>query len=157
MVSIKNKELDSEDKKNLCKTHNVNNGSVKKLRLYAFRNQKFIKTYHPLKQKKVRLLDLKFVLNTKKNRDNLSNNDFILSKKYTINPIKKTKEENQWVDEKTVLEWLISIGTEIKKISNKQYLLNNQVCSFFNILIFANRKRISMGLPTFYIDNIIEY
>ena len=162
MISIKNKELNKKSTTKLCKIHNDNNNSKEKLRLYAFRNPKFIKTYHPLKQKKVKLKNVKFI--SERNIQNifLKNKEIqecsgILSKKYTIMPQKIAEIKSEWATENSVVEWLTSIGIEIKKISTTQYFLRNRICLFNNVLIFANRKRVEMGLHPFYINGIIEY
>lgn len=164
MVSIKNKDLNTENMYPLCKIHNGNNNSKEKSRLYTFRNQKFIKTYHPLKQKKVKLRKLKFTSGTaavnvsghlnKEAEDKIYGN--ILSRRYRIMPIDHFSS-TEWADENTVITWLISIGIEIKQISSTQYLLKNRICLFNNVLIFANKKRVERGLSPFYISSILEY
>ena len=63
----------------------------------------------------------------------------------------------EWVDENTVITWLISVGIEIKQISSTQYFLKNRICLFNNVLIFANRKRVEMGLTPFYVSSILKF
>ena len=168
MVSMKNNKLGTKITDQLCKIHNGNNDSKEKLRLYTLRNQKFIKTYHPLKQKKVKLRKLKFVSGTAAVGDFDSysevgreekgcNSSNILSKKYRVMPLLDHSSSTEWADENTVVTWLISIGVDIKQISPTQYFLKNRVCLFNNVLIFANRKRVEMGLKPFYISSILEF
>lgn len=162
MISIKNKELDKRSTTKLCKIHNDNNSLGEKLRLYAFRNQKFIKTYHPLKQKKVKLRNVKFVpqrnaQNMLSNGEKIKEYSVVVTKGYTAVPSKKAETKSEWATEKSVVDWLTSVGIEIKKISTTQYFLRNRICLFNNVLIFANRKRVEMGLHPFYISGIVEY
>lgn len=167
MISMKNNKLDTKNTDQLCKIHNGNNNSKEKLHLSTLRNQKFIKTYHPLKQKKVKLCKLKFVSGTAKvsainshpdiePEEKWSNSSNVLSKKYRIMPLDNSSS-TEWADENTVVTWLISIGVDIKQISSTQYFLKNRVCLFNNVLIFANRKRVEMGLKPFYISSILEF
>lgn len=167
MVSMKNNKLGTKIAVQLCKIHNDNNDSKEKLRLYTLRNQKFIKTYHPLKQKKVKLRKLKFIAGTAA-VDNLdfhsevgeekgsSSSSNMLSKKCRIMPLDRSSS-TEWANENTVMTWLISVGVDIKQISSTQYFLKNRVCLFNNVLIFANRKRVEMGLKPFYISSILEF
>ena len=167
MVSLKNNELDAKSIDLLCEIHNGNKNSKEKLRLYTHRNQKFIKTYHPLKQKTVKLRKLKFVSGTA-TVNNIephsgigiekkgSNSDNLLSKRYNIMTLDHSSSI-EWADENTVVTWLISVGIEIKQISSTQYFLKNRICLFNNVLIFANRKRVEMGLTPFYISSILEF
>lgn len=168
MVSLKNNELDTKSIDSLCKTHNGNKNSKEKLRLYTHRNQKFIKTYHPLKQKTVKLRKLKFVSGTAavnniesysgiETEGKGSNSNNVLSKRYNNIMAIDHSSSTEWADENTVVTWLISVGIEIKQISSSQYFLKNRICLFNNVLIFANRKRVEMGLTPFYIRSILEF
>ena len=167
VISMKNNKLDTKNTGQLCKIHNGNNNSKEKLHLSTLRNQKFIKTYHPLKQKKVKLRKLKFVSGTAEvsainshseiePEEKWSNSSSVLSKKYRVMPLDYSSS-TEWADENTVITWLISIGVDIKQISSTQYFLKNRVCLFNNVLIFANRKRVEMGLKPFYISSILEF
>ncbi len=156
MVSTKNEDITNTNQN--FKIHEKD--SKKRLRLYVFRSQKFIKTYHPLKQRNVKLHKLRF---TSKGEEaavsffekikNKKNALAVTSEKQTIISLNNMNP----VNENVVIKWLTSVGIEIKQISSTKYLLKDRICFFKNVLILANKTRVEMGLPPFYIDNISEF
>lgn len=60
---LKNKELATSNKTKVCEIHNDKNVVPKKIKLCTLKSHACIKTYHPLKNKRVKLHRLKFVCN----------------------------------------------------------------------------------------------
>ncbi|MDR0556161.1 MAG: hypothetical protein LBG20_04140 [Holosporaceae bacterium] len=159
MKSLKNNILPSRGKKKLCKTHNDKNSSLQKVKLTGYKSYDFAKVYHPLKRKKVKLNRLKFVPNTiypsihRAIKILEETGTPILSQRYRS----IGSGEGQWSNEENIVNWLISTGTEIKRINTVHFMLKNKICSFNYVVIFANKKRLEMGLKPFYVEGITEY
>ncbi|MDR2681977.1 MAG: hypothetical protein LBB29_02935 [Holosporaceae bacterium] len=45
----------------------------------------------------------------------------------------------------------------IKHLSAEKYFLMGRECFINHVLVFANRKRVDMGLPPFYVEGLTEY
>lgn len=162
MISKENKELDEGPTKKMSKIHNGNIKTGEKIRLYAFRNTKFVKTYHPLKQKKVQMKKIKTVGNVF-NKDGEVGTYFnrepsgtynVLSRKYVPMVFDDARCEESKKEE--VLEWLASVGVVVEVLTPTTYVLMNRVCLFSSVLVFANRKRREMGLSPFRIVDFSE-
>jgi hypothetical protein len=109
-----------------------------------------VKTYHPLKRKKIKLHKFKFV------SDIISRN---------LSEIATTRrrigkdgfyEQNNWSSAEEIMDWLASVGIKIKRINSFQFLLKNKAYSFNYIVLIANKKRLELGLTPFYIDGVTE-
>ncbi len=162
MVSLKNNELETSNSEQLCKLHNDKEVPYRKMRLYISKSHNFAKSYHPLKQKKIKLHRLKFVSCIScadGNNNNIRNNCSIgiLSKRYTATPIKISKKQSVWSTENDVIEWLLSINVEIRRRPHREYFLKDRICFLNNVLVFANKKRIEMGLEPFYLDGLTAF
>ena len=166
MVSLKNNDLKNLNSKQLCKLHNGKEIPYRRTRLYISKSHNFAKSYHPLKQKKIKLHRLKFVSCTgcaaiaDKSTDFSIKSSYdvkILSKKYTATPIKISKKQSIWSTENDIIEWLLSINVDIRRKSQQKYFLKNRICFLNNVLVFANKKRIEMGLDPFYLDGLTEF
>ncbi|MDR2723888.1 MAG: hypothetical protein LBB25_01610 [Holosporaceae bacterium] len=162
MKSLKNNVLVLQDKKQLCKMHNGKNHSSQKIKLLMYKSYNHAKTYHPLKRKKIKLHKLKFVpdivsrdsIRNVKSSEMIENN--VLSKRYSVNRDRLSKQNN-WSSKEEIINWLTSIDIKIKRINTFQFLLKNKIYSFNYIAIFANKKRLELGLSPFYIEGITEY
>ena len=148
MKVLKNNTLNLQSKKNLCKTHNGKKQSTQKVKLIMYKSYNHIKTYHPLKRKKIKLHKFKFVPNVAVNG--------ILSRRYCITATEPDKF-NKWSNEEEIISWLASVNIKVKRISSLQFILENKIYSFNYIVIFANKKRLELGLKPFYIEGITEY
>jgi hypothetical protein len=165
MISIKNNGLAKINVEQLCETHNGKRAHCRKVRLSTSKSRIFAKTFHPLKQKKIKLHKLKFVSESeyyanviKEEQPTIKNTGNVLSIRYTTAPIKTNKLEKQiWSTEFDIINWLLTIGVKIKRISSQKYFLKDRICFLNNVLVFANRKRIEMGLEPFYLENLTEF
>jgi hypothetical protein len=162
MKSLKNNALSSANKRQLCKTHNGKSPSSQRAKLSIHKSCSRIKIYHPLKRKKIKLHRLKFV-------QDVVIYDFsalvktlktdgcdILSKRYCTSNGPSSKNDI-WSSEEDVINWLVSVNVEIKRITAFQFLLENKICSLNHVLVFANKKRVELGLNPFYMEGITEY
>lgn len=154
MPLLKNNKLSSDNNQIFNKIENDKKKYIK-TRLYTFKAQNFTKSYHPLKQKKIKLHKLKFVNNTEiykeysKNRNNFYNN----LKRQKCN----TSYCENWSTIDEVVKWLISIGIQIKRTSMNTFILENKVCFLNSVIVFANKKRTEAGLVPFYIAELTEF
>ncbi|MCR5225257.1 MAG: hypothetical protein K6C34_04195 [Alphaproteobacteria bacterium] len=153
---LKNKDLSLDEKFKLCKTHNDKNVSQRKIKLCALKSQSCIKTYHPLKNRKVKLHRLKFVhddeLGTFFSQD-IKYREF-LSKRFKVNV---GKNQQFWATEEKVVDWLRSIGIHIRRIPNGMYIIDNKAYNINSMILFANKRCTELGLPPFYIDGLTEF
>jgi hypothetical protein len=162
MKPLKNNALDLQNKEQLCKTHNGKNSSSQKIKLSMYKSYNHIKTYHPLKRKKIKLHKFKFVSDI--TRHDLSETAITLktignnalSERYDIYRSKLHKQNN-WSSTEEIIDWLESVDIKVKRINSFQFLLRNKIHSFNYIVLFANKKRLELGLTPFYIDGITEY
>ncbi|MDR0753697.1 MAG: hypothetical protein LBE95_03465 [Holosporaceae bacterium] len=133
-----------------------------KIKLSMYKLYDHTKTYHPLKRKKIKFHKLKFVINgnvcdlSKAIKTLKEGGSDILSKRYSINKSEFARQNN-WSNEEEIINWLDSINIKIKRINSFQFLLKNKVYSFNSVVIFANKKRLELGLSPFYIEGITEY
>jgi hypothetical protein len=155
MKPLKNNALAPTSKKQLCKTHNGKSSSSQKVKLLIYKSCGHIKTYHPLKKKKIKLHRLKFIRDTTDYTFQMSKYD-ILSKRYCARGGKSDKD-HVWNKEEEVINWLISINVKIKRLTELQFLLENKICSLNHVLVFANKRRVELGLSPFYVEGITEY
>jgi hypothetical protein len=165
MVRLKNNEICASNAEQLCELHN-NRKSI----LTISKAGDFVKTYHPLKRKKIKSHRLRFVpdvicmpnchsmgnATTDDTAANKAVEPDILSRKYTVTPFYKHKKQNMWSTEDDVIDWLLSIGVHVKRVSLQRYVLMNRACFLNSVVVFANRKRIEMGLEPFYFRGITE-
>lgn len=161
MILLKNNRLCSE-------TENIFGGELhdknmySRARLLAVKSQDSVKSYHPLKQKKVKLHRLKFVNSDKlyeNSPENILKND-CKNASQEISCSRKNCNDNtneNWSTVDEVVTWLASIGIRIKKLSYQTYILKNRKCFLNTVLLFANKKRIEIGLKPFYIRGITEF
>ena len=149
MVSLKNNKLKMSNIEQLCKLHNDKEVPYRKIRLYISKSHNFAKSYHPLKQKKVKLHRLKFIsckgcadaFGDDRDCSIKNNSDVkILSKKYTATAIKNSSKQSIWSTENDIIRWLLSINVEIRKKSSQKYFLQDRICYLNNVLVFANKK-----------------
>jgi hypothetical protein len=151
MKFLKNNALGLRNKKQLCKTRNGKNFSSQKIKLSMYKSYNYVKTYHPLKRKKIQLHKFKFVPDII--RRNLSE---IATTRRRIGKDGFYKQDN-WSSAEEIMNWLASVGIRIKRINSFQFLLINKVCSFNYIVLIANKKRLELGLTPFYIEGVTEY
>ncbi|MDR0581036.1 MAG: hypothetical protein LBG04_02905 [Holosporaceae bacterium] len=151
MKSLKNNALDLQNKKQLCKTHNGKNSSSQKIKLSMYKSYNHVKTYHPLKRKKIKLHKFKFV------SDIIHHDSSEIATTRRRVGRDRFHEQNNWSSAEELINWLTSVGIKIKRINSFQFLLKNKVYSFNYIALFANKKRLELGLTPFYIDGVTEY
>lgn len=92
-----------------------------------------VRLFHPLKNRSVKVEDLKIVSPNVVKR--------------LKEPAKKMVSVN--VTRSDVLNWLRVCKIDFKKHNEQIYVLENTYCSFYHILVFANRLRLERGLPIF--------
>ncbi|GHU24634.1 hypothetical protein FACS189472_17620 [Alphaproteobacteria bacterium] len=156
MNSFKNNMLDVATNEKLCEIPNAKRYK-KKSRLLFSKSYHFAKSYHPLKGQKVKLNKINFIRPRDINCNDNKNDNQVLTKRYKPFPLPPPTKSSIWTDESKVLEWLISIGVQIKRISTKEYFLTDRLCSINHVLVFANKKRIDLGLPPFYMEGLTEF
>ena len=120
------------------------------------KSQSCIKTYHPLKNRKVKLHRLKFVCDNELGSffsQDIKYREF-LSKRFKV---KSGKVEQFWTTEEKVVNWLRSIGIQIRRIPSGLYVINDKVYNMNAMLLFANKQRATRGLPPFYMEGLTEY
>ncbi len=153
---MKNKELTASNKTKMCETHNDKNVTQRKTKLCVLKSHACIKTYHPLKNKRVKLHRLKFVCNQdidvslQKRRGG----NEIFSKRFKV---LSGKPELTWSTESEVVEWLNSVNIPVKRLPSGCYIIDEKMLNINAMLLFANKKRAERGLPAFYIEGITEY
>ncbi|GHU12469.1 hypothetical protein FACS189449_06170 [Alphaproteobacteria bacterium] len=156
MISSKNNTLQAVEHEKLSKTHNVKRGK-KKSRLLFSKSYHFAKSYHPLKHQKIKLNKINFI----KPADEYENEDKkesqILTRRYKAFPLPSPTKNTIWTSENKILEWLVSIGVQIKRTSTNKYFLTGRLCAMNHVLVFANKKRIDLGLPPFYVEGLTEF
>ena len=120
------------------------------------KSQSCIKTYHPLKNRKVKLHRLKFVCDNELGSffsQDIKYREF-LSKRFKV---KSGKVEQFWTTEEKVVNWLRSIGIQIRRIPSGLYVINDKGYNMNAMLLFANKQRATRGLPPFYMEGLTEY
>lgn len=115
-----------------------NKKSKKRLGLCVFIDKKYKRLYHPLKGKKVNLKRLRFI------------------EKSTETIISKFFDKDRLVSEKNVINWMLSMGVSVKKISSGRYIVQNRIINFANLLIMANKKRRTLKLEPFFVEGFSE-
>jgi hypothetical protein len=129
-----------------------------------YKSYNYVKTYHPLKRKKIKLHKFKCVsgVNHSDSPEDIKilkiegKGNSILSKRYCTNT-GKTEKSGRWSNQEEIINWLASVDVKVKRINAFQFLLENRICKFNYIAIFANKKRLELGLSPFYIEGITEY
>ncbi len=166
MILLKNNDLRKRECKKVCKTHNGKELPNRKTQLHMFKSDALTKFYHPLKQKKIQTHKQQaenskkytLLINGQKTKDCRRNYSQVLSSRYkTLNRENKNRNPSVWSTESDIIKWLQSINVDIKKRSAKEYFLKERICYLNNVLVFANKKRIEMGLLPFYIDGLTEF
>jgi hypothetical protein len=158
MKAFKNRELISSSNEKLCETHNGKANSSQKVKLLAYKTRDSMKTYRPLKRKKIKLHKLKFIQNAFerdlnsaiKTLDKIG--DPILSKRYCA-----AKFSDNWSGEEEIINWLASINIKIKRLGASKFLLEDKICSLSRLVVFTNKKRSELGLSPFYVEGITEH
>lgn len=164
----------------LCEMHNVEKTISTKDKLIILKSYDCAKDYRPLKNKKIKLHKLRFIKNSPENCDSIDSiknvrkksaakraekkQQYQSSKKNkpveeVIESVKCEESFESWSNESSVMQWLKSIKVPIKKVSTRNkslYLIQNRICSFYSLIIFANKIRVSKGLEPFYVDGITE-
>ncbi|MDR1561049.1 MAG: hypothetical protein LBS23_01695 [Holosporaceae bacterium] len=161
---MKNKKLKKIGSKKLCKTHNDKKTDDHKIKLSTYKSYNLAKFYHPLKNKEIKTHKLKFVRNIYdfKKLCNAKKTFYkynSIATKIYCSDVAEAEQDQQaiWTNEIEVVDWLTSIGVAVKRIAAKRYILKNRICFINHVLVFANRKRIELGLKPFYIEGITEF
>lgn len=125
-----------------CTSHISERCSAKKaknrLHLCVFIDKRYKWFYHPLKQKHVNPKKLQLIERATKAR------------------ISKISVKDKFVSEKTVINWMLSIGIPIKTLSVKRYFIKNRVKSFANVLLIANQRRRELSLEPFFVKGVSD-
>jgi hypothetical protein len=157
MVSLKNNMLGSAVYKELCETHKVKLSNRNKTKLTLQKSRNFTRSRYLLKPTRFKQLGAKIGNEVVDGKLFCSEETSILSKRYTAVPFKSYMENQVWVSEADVIEWLLQIGVPVKRLSNRLYVLMGKLCLSSHVLIFANRKRIDMGQQPFYVEGLTEF
>ncbi|MDR1375373.1 MAG: hypothetical protein LBJ45_00980 [Holosporaceae bacterium] len=161
MVPLKNNALKNLSEEKLCETHNDKKSHQNKIKLSTRKAYNYTKVYHPLKNKEVRLHRLKFVkffcyAGIHSKNDAFSPEPASRLRKMP-RPHHKVVSPKKWSTEDDVLNWLASIGIEVKRGAGDSYVVRNKVYSINYIMVLANRKRIESGLEPFYVYGVTEF
>ena len=165
MILLKNNRSSQSNAKKLRRSLDNNKKSNSKIRLSIFKSCDSVKFFHPLKQKKIKLHRLRFISNEYYNpefMDKVKTGTVSLvinipPSEYVIRPQNTNIDRYSWSTETDIVEWLRSIGVQVKKISSQKYMLKDRICLINNVLVFANKKRIETGLEPFYLDEYTEF
>ena len=141
MFSLKNNKIKKQPKLKLCKIHNDKNPKKTIAKMFTRKSSVSVK-------------DFCFLKNKKPKKQISYKNNGIVSKRYSSILVKKIKRE--WVHEIKVINWLEEIGIKVKQLSSESYSVNNRLCTFTQLLVFANRKRVNMGLNPFCVAGKTE-
>lgn len=112
--------------------------SKKRIQLCVFVDKRYKCLYHPLKQKTINPNKLHLIEKSRGTR------------------IPNFYKRNKFVNEKTVINWMVSMGIAVKRVSNNRYFIKNHLRNFSNVLLIANRKRIELGLSPFLVKGISD-
>ncbi|MDR2794150.1 MAG: hypothetical protein LBB12_00020 [Holosporaceae bacterium] len=156
MNSLENNTVGQTSNVKLCKTHNVKS-SRKKTNLSFSKSYSCAKTYHPLKHKSVKVNKIRFVAPKPKKTKPNSQKTKLLLRKYKIFSIPPPTLNTIWVQKVEIINWLLSVGIFVKRLAEEKYFLMGRECAINHILVFANKKRVDMGLPPFYVEGLTEY
>ena len=143
MISLKNNKIKKHPALRLCKTRNDKKPPKAVAKMFIRKSSVSTKVFYFLKNKK------KSEKNSSTNADSK-----ILSKRYRSILSKKLKRE--WVSKIDVICWLQKIGIDVQITNLKNYVVNGRHCSLSQLLVFANRKRVDMGLNPFSIKGVTE-
>ncbi|MDR0968095.1 MAG: hypothetical protein LBL99_00475 [Holosporaceae bacterium] len=119
---------------------------TQKVKLSVYKAPDRVKIYRPLKRRKINIHKIKII----------SNEFSRYAFKVSGNPIPLEKAKN-WSCEEEVINWLASLDICVKRLNASKFLLKNKVCSLNYIALFANRKRVELGLSPFYLEGVTEY
>jgi hypothetical protein len=162
MFSRKNNKVSEANIKPLCKLHNGKKNPLRKTILYISKSNNFVKSHHLLKKKRIKLHKLKIIASD----DCIVKIDYdkgkfqsseVLHKKLAKKTDCKAKKYTNLSSESSIIEWMLSIGIRIERMPGERYFFRNRICFLNTILVFANRKRIKMGLEPFYLSEFMEY
>jgi hypothetical protein len=156
--TIKNNELYLQHTKQLRKIHSGKKPFSQKIKLSTYKSYAHLKTHYLLKKRKIKLHRLKFVSDIK--LENISKiiteidcqDTQILPQKYVL----RKNPYNDWKNEKEIIDWLESVGIVVKRASFSRFLIKNRIFSLNSLLIFANKKRLELGLSPFYLEGVTE-
>jgi len=165
MILSKNNRLSQQNPRQLTQISNKKKKANEKIRISTFKSGDTIKSYHPLKQKKIKLHRLNFISNKYYNpgfagEDQKCGVDFVINahkKKYMSASSNAESDKYLWSTEADVVEWLLSVGVQIKKISSQKYILKDRICFISSVLVHANKKRRETGLEPFYLSEYTEF
>ena len=133
------------------KTVSVCSRKKNKPKLLVYRS--VIKTYHPLKYRKVRLdkikatpaLSLDTLINTTRNMIEQKDIDSHIRKDIIVCSVP------------ILIDWMTKNGFNVKHISNNLFSLNGKVCSLSYVLLCANKQRIKDGLLPIIVEDMNVY
>jgi hypothetical protein len=69
----------------------------------------------------------------------------------------KIRLKRKWATRDEVVNWLFSVGIEVKYGTENRYIIMGRVYSINHIMILANKKRIELGLEPFYMEGVTEF
>ncbi|MDR3187048.1 MAG: hypothetical protein LBT63_01280 [Holosporaceae bacterium] len=162
MISLKNNGLKVSRKKKLYEIHNDKKVVQDKIKLSTYKAYDYSKIYHPLKNKKVRLHRLKFVdafccMEFYGKDDEPTQAQAISMREISRRRRKiRAKSKRKWASGEEVVNWLASVGIEVKHEAEDRYIIKGRVYAANHIMVFANKKRIELGLEPFYMEGITE-
>jgi hypothetical protein len=157
MGPLKNNMLGSAVYKELCEIHKVKLSNRNRTKLTLQKSRNFTRSSYLLKPTHPRQSSAKIANEVVDGKFLCPEEADILSKRYVAIPFKLSGENQLWVSEADVIEWLHQIGIPVKRLPNRLYVLIGKVCLFSHVLIFANRKRVDIGQRPFYVDGLTEF
>ncbi|MDR3151454.1 MAG: hypothetical protein LBT67_01205 [Holosporaceae bacterium] len=157
MVSLKNNTLGFAVYKELCEIHGVKLSNRNKTKLTLQKSRNFTRSRYLLKPTHPRRPCTKITDEAADSKLFRPENIDILSRRYVAVPFSLSVKNHLWVSEVDVVEWLLQIGVQVKRLPNQLYVLMGKVCLPSHVIIFANRKRVDMGQRPFYVDGLTEF
>ena len=149
MVSLKNNKIKEQLNIKLCKIHNDKNKTEIQSKLLTYKSPNCADSFYILKSKKCR---------KKKNKSSqtsleLSKTKYeILSRRYSSILSKELIRE--FSNESAIINWLSGEGIKVKKLDLQKYLIKNKELTLVQLLIFANKKRVKIGLNPLYLEEL---
>ncbi|MDR2067947.1 MAG: hypothetical protein LBP41_03090 [Holosporaceae bacterium] len=161
MIPLKNNVLKILAEEKLCETHNGKKNVSDKIKLSTHKAYDYGKIYHPLKNKRIRLHRLKFVnafcgAEIYDEGHRFAQESAVYGRKISRRRYKVVAKK-KWATVDEIMNWLASVGVEVKYGTEGGYIIGNRKYSLNHMMIFANKKRIDFKLEPFYVDGVTEF
>lgn len=156
IILLKNNKLALKNEQLSKKATDASPARKLKIKLCTLKAPDRIKTFHPLKNKKVNLHKLGIT------------NATVTDKSSITSRTKRTKiltehfrtlsggKQAFWTTEIKIVDWLVSIGVPVKRLPHGLYSINNKTYNLSSVVVMANKQRAQQSLPLFYLEDLTE-